>query len=76
MEILGANFIDRDEIATGTFQKLGRMGQEEMMWDWISIPLLFPTNLAEDGYTLSHTDKKIRDFWIEHGKKQGRLLIT
>jgi L-rhamnose isomerase len=25
--------------------------------------------LAEDGYTLSHTDKKIRDFWIEHGKK-------
>lgn len=31
-------------------------------------PTFFSHPLADDGLTLSHPDKKIRDFWIEHGK--------
>jgi len=31
-------------------------------------PTFFSHPLSEDGLTLSHPDKKIRDFWIEHGK--------
>jgi len=29
-------------------------------------PTLFSHPLADDGFTLAHTDKGIRDFWIEH----------
>jgi L-rhamnose isomerase len=29
----------------------------------------FSHPLASDGYTLSHREKSIREFWIEHGKK-------
>ncbi len=28
---------------------------------------------AEDGFTLSHPDKGIRDFWIEHGKRSREV---
>lgn len=31
-------------------------------------PTLFSHEYAQDGLTLSHPDKKIRDFWIEHCK--------
>ena len=31
-------------------------------------PTFFSHPLADDGLTLSHPDKKIRDYWIEHGK--------
>ncbi|HHX62008.1 MAG TPA: L-rhamnose isomerase [Epulopiscium sp.] len=31
-------------------------------------PTFFSHPLSDDGLTLSHPDKKIRDFWIEHGK--------
>lgn len=31
-------------------------------------PTFFSHPLASDGLTLSHPDKKIRDFWIGHGK--------
>lgn len=31
-------------------------------------PTFFSHPLASDGLTLSHPDKKVRDFWIEHGK--------
>jgi len=30
-------------------------------------PTFFSHPLADDGYTLAHTDKAIREFWIEHG---------
>jgi len=31
-------------------------------------PTFFSHPLSADGFTLSHSDKKIRKFWIEHGK--------
>jgi L-rhamnose isomerase len=50
-------------------------------------PTLFSHPLAEEGYTLSSKDKKIRNFWIEHvkrcreisnyiGKELGKVCIN
>ncbi|NOY60029.1 MAG: L-rhamnose isomerase [Calditrichaeota bacterium] len=61
----GGKLIDRDQIEAAHFQG----------WiDWakkVGIKLDFNSTCfshpkADDGYTLSHKDKSIRDFWIEH----------
>ncbi|URJ49659.1 L-rhamnose isomerase [Paenibacillus polymyxa] len=36
-------------------------------------PTLFSHPKAEDGFTLSHKDSEIRDFWITHCKKSRRI---
>lgn len=36
-------------------------------------PTLFSHPLAADGFTLSHRDKSIRDFWIEHVRRSRRI---
>jgi L-rhamnose isomerase len=36
-------------------------------------PSYFSHPLAEDGFTLAHPDKHIRDFWIEHGKRCRKI---
>ncbi|WP_342427521.1 L-rhamnose isomerase [Paenibacillus sp. FSL L8-0158] len=36
-------------------------------------PTLFSHPKAEDGFTLSHRDSEIRDFWITHCKKSRRI---
>jgi L-rhamnose isomerase len=52
--------------------------QPEHFQDWIDWaksrrigmdfnPTFFSHPLADDGYTLAHADKAIREFWIEHG---------
>ena len=62
----GGKFIDRNEITVEHFQS----------WiDWAKSnglgmdfnPTFFSHKKASDGFTLSHIDKGIRDFWIEHG---------
>ncbi len=59
-------FIDRNEIEPRHFQswidwaKLNRLGMDFN-------PTYFSHKKALDGFTLSHADKNIRDFWIEHG---------
>jgi len=62
----GGKFVDRDEITVEHFQS----------WiDWAKgnglgmdfNPTYFSHEKAADGFTLSHIDKGIRDFWIEHG---------
>ncbi|MBN1359653.1 MAG: L-rhamnose isomerase [Sedimentisphaerales bacterium] len=62
----GGKFVDRDEIAPKHFQS----------WiDWAKAnglgmdfnPTYFSHPKAADGFTLSHADKGIREFWIEHG---------
>ena len=64
--------IDRDEIEPSHFEG----------WiDWadrLGVPLDFnPTFFShpksDDGFTLAHRDKTIRDFWIEHGRR-SRLI--
>ncbi len=36
-------------------------------------PTYFSHPYAEDGFTLSSPDKKIREFWIEHGKRSREI---
>ena len=62
----GGTFVDRNQIQPEHFQS----------WiDWAKgklhgldfNPTFFSHDKAADGFTLSHPDKGIRDFWIEHG---------
>ncbi|MHC5157480.1 MAG: L-rhamnose isomerase [Planctomycetota bacterium] len=62
----GGTFVDRDAMEPKHFQS----------WiDWAKgklhgldfNPTYFSHDNADDGFTLSHPDKGIRDFWIEHG---------
>ena len=62
----GGTFVDRDAIEPKHFQS----------WmDWAKgklhgldfNPTYFSHEKVVDGFTLSHPDKSIRDFWIEHG---------
>ena len=62
----GGKYVDRNEITVKHFQS----------WiDWAKTnglgmdfnPTYFSHEKAADGFTLSHPDKGIRDFWIEHG---------
>lgn len=64
----GGRVVDRDAYEVEHFQN----------WiDWAKAnnhgldfnPTFFAHPKADDGFTLSHSDKGIRDFWIEHGKR-------
>ncbi|MGI6174291.1 MAG: L-rhamnose isomerase [Christensenellales bacterium] len=39
-------------------------------------PTYFSHPYAEDGFTLANSDKKIRDFWIEHGKRCNEIAMA
>jgi L-rhamnose isomerase len=62
----GGKKIDRNEITVQHFQswidwaKANRLGLDFN-------PTFFSHPLAADGFTLSHPDKAVRNFWIEHG---------
>jgi L-rhamnose isomerase len=62
----GGTFVDRNQIEPKHFQswidwaKANRLGMDFN-------PTYFSHPKAADGFTLSHPDKAIRDFWIEHG---------
>jgi len=62
----GGTFVDRDGIEPRHFQswidwaKHNRLGMDFN-------PTYFSHRKAADGFTLSHADKGVRDFWIEHG---------
>lgn len=68
----GGSKVDRDQIETKHFQN----------WiDWAKAlglgmdfnPTCFAHPKAADGFTLSHRDKGIRDFWIEHAKRCRKI---
>jgi L-rhamnose isomerase len=68
----GGKFVDRDQVGPEHFQS----------WiDWAKGKLhgldfnatYFSHEKAADGFTLSHPDKSIRDFWIEHGKLSRKI---
>ena len=78
----GGKFVDRDEIEPKHFQgwidwaKANGLGMDFN-------PTYFSHAKAADGFTLTHPDKAIRDFWIEHGiacrkigAEMGRQLGT
>ncbi|HXB60422.1 MAG TPA: L-rhamnose isomerase [Candidatus Acidoferrales bacterium] len=82
----GGRKIDRDEIAPKHFKNwIGWARKNELGLDFN--PTCFSHPKAADGFTLSHRDKAIRQFWIEHcirsreigaaiGKTLGKKCIT
>jgi len=62
----GGKFVDRDEVEPAHFQSWIDWAKEQGVGlDFNSTFFSHPK--AADNLTLSHRDKGIRDFWIEHG---------
>ncbi len=62
----GGKFIDRNEMKPEHFQSWIDWGKGKLHGMDFN-PTYFSHDKAADGFTLSHPDKAIRDFWIEHG---------
>lgn len=62
----GGEYIDRNEIEVKHFQSwIDWAKQNKLGMDFN--PTYFSHPKADDGFTLSHQDSGIRNFWIEHG---------
>jgi L-rhamnose isomerase len=78
----GGKKVERTDITVAHFQGwIDWAKQRGMGLDFN--PTYFSHPLAADGFTLSHRDAKIREFWIQHGKacrdigaEMGRQLGT
>ncbi|HBG25526.1 MAG: L-rhamnose isomerase [Planctomycetes bacterium GWF2_41_51] len=82
----GGKFVERDQINIKHFQSwIDWARQRKIGLDFN--PTFFSHSKADDGFTLSHSDKGIREFWIQHGiacrkiaeqigKKLGYTTVT
>lgn len=62
----GGKYVDRNKIEPKHFQSwIDWAKNNEIGMDFN--PTYFSHQKAADGFTLSHADKGIREFWIEHG---------
>jgi|SRR5665213_2232441 len=62
----GGRFVERDEIGPQHFQGWIDWAKENQLGLDFN-PTYFSHPRAADGFTLSHRDPAIRDFWIRHG---------
>ncbi len=70
----GGKFIDRDQVTIEHFQSwVDWAGENDLGIDFN--PTFFSHPKASDGLTLSHPDKNIRKFWIEHGKACRQIAL-
>ena len=68
----GAKVVDRDEIAPEHFANwLGWAKSRKIGLDFN--PTYFAHPKASSGFTLSHADKSVRKFWIDHGRASRRI---
>ncbi|MBK8477153.1 MAG: L-rhamnose isomerase [Opitutaceae bacterium] len=68
----GTKVVDRDEIAPEHFTTwLGWAKSRKIGLDFN--PTYFAHPKAASGFTLSHADKSVRKFWIDHGKASRRI---
>ena len=64
----GGRFVDRDEITPDHFHSwLDWADANKLKLDFN--PTFFSHPQAESGFTLSHPDQSVRDFWIEHAQR-------
>ncbi len=71
----GGEKVDRDAIELGHFQSWIDWAKEQGIGMDFN-PSNFSHPKAEDGLTLSHPDKGIRDFWIEHCKRSRAIAAS
>jgi L-rhamnose isomerase len=62
----GGKKVDRDALEPQHFEKWIEWAKKNRMGMDFN-PTYFAHSLAADGFTLAHPDKKVRDFWIQHG---------
>ena len=68
----GGAAVDRDAIESSHFSLWISWAKERGLGlDFNST--LFSHPLAADGYTLSHRDRKVRAFWIEHARRARKI---
>ena len=68
-------FVDRDAVGPEHFTGWIDWARERKMGlDFNGTFFSHPK--ANDGYTLSHPDKGIRDFWIEHGRRSREIAAA
>jgi L-rhamnose isomerase len=71
----GGKIVDRDAIEISHFAGWIAWAKEKgVCLDFNAT--LFSHPLADDGYTLSHRDAKIRAFWIEHTTRARRIAAA
>lgn len=68
----GTKVVDRDELAPEHFSNWLAWAQARKVGLDFN-PTYFAHPKAASGFTLSHADKGIRDFWIAHGKASRRV---
>ena len=68
----GGKRVDRHEIEPGHFEGWIRWAKERGLGLDFN-PTCFAHACARDGFTLSHADKRVRAFWIEHCKRARRI---
>ncbi|RFC44613.1 MAG: L-rhamnose isomerase [Verrucomicrobia bacterium] len=64
--------VDRDAIAPEHFRSWIEWAKTHKLGLDFN-PTFFSHPKAADGFTLSHHDKEIRDFWIEHGRRSREI---
>jgi L-rhamnose isomerase len=62
----GEATVDRDELSFDYFRNWVAWAQENGLGMDFN-PTFFSHPKADDGFTLSHSDPAIRDFWVQHG---------
>lgn len=68
----GGKKVDRDELTPEYFQNWVFWAKEQGLGLDFN-PTFFSHPLSDDGFTLSHPDAKIRQFWIDHGKASRKI---
>jgi L-rhamnose isomerase len=64
----GGKLVDRDQITVEHFRGwIDWVKQNQLKLDFNATYFSHPK--ADSGFTLSHADRAIREFWIEHGKR-------
>ena len=64
--------VDLNEIEPKHFEKWVSWAKEQEIGLDFN-PTFFSHPMMKDGFTLSHPDKEVRDYWIEHGKRSRRI---
>jgi L-rhamnose isomerase len=62
----GGKKVDRDALEPKHFDRWIEWAKKNRMGMDFN-PTYFAHSLASDGFTLAHTDKRVRDFWVQHG---------
>jgi L-rhamnose isomerase len=71
----GGRQVDRNEIRSDHFRGWIDWAKNQHIGMDFN-PTFFSHPKAADGFTLAHTDKAIREFWIEHGRRCRQIGAT